>query len=113
MNAHAHLQAEPALRLEGLGHVPDRPLNAQSGVHRPAWTIFMGERCAEQRHDPVARVLVDRPLEAVHIGCNALEAAVNDLVDDLGVKLLGEGGKARHVSKQNGNLLALAFEGAA
>ena len=113
VDANAHLQAEPALGLERLGHVTDSTLNAQSGVHGPAWTIFVGERRAEQGHHPVARVLVDRALEAVHLGRDALEAAVDDVVHDLGVELLGEGGETRHVREQHRDLLALAFQGTA
>ena len=37
--------------------------------------------------------------------------AVDDLVDYLRVELLGQRGEARHVSKQDRNLLALAFQG--
>ena len=93
--------------------VADGALNTQGGVHRPAWTIFVRERRAEQGHDPVAGVLVDRALEAVHLGRDALEAAVDDVVYHFGVELLGERSETRHVGEQDGDLLTLAFEGAA
>jgi hypothetical protein len=111
VNANAHLQCEPTLGPEGLGDVPNSPLNAQRGVHGPARAVFVGERCAEEGHHSIARVLVDRPLEAVHLSGDALEAAVDDLVHHLGVELLGEGGEAHHVSEQDGDLFAFAFEG--
>jgi hypothetical protein len=41
-------------------------LERQSGVTRALRVVFVGDRCTEQRHDPVAGVLVDRTLEAVH-----------------------------------------------
>src|SRR2546428_12457294 len=69
-----------------LAIISGSPSNSSSGVHRPAWTIFMRHRRTEQRHDPVARVLVDRALEAVHLGCNAFETAVDDVVHDLRVE---------------------------
>src|SRR5262249_17468969 len=51
--------------------------------HGPAWTVFVGNGCAEQGHHPVAGVLIDRALEAVHLRCDAFEAAVDDLVHEL------------------------------
>ena len=59
----------------------------------------MRQRCAEQGHHAVARVLVDRAVEAVYFRRDALEAAVDDLVHDLGVELLGEGGEASYVGE--------------
>ena len=113
VQANAHLQAEPALGLEGLGHVTDSALNAQGRVHGPAWTVFVRDGGAEQGHDPIAGVLVDRALEAVHLRRNTLEAAVDDLVHHFGVELLGECSEAGHVGEQDGDLLALAFQRAA
>jgi hypothetical protein len=66
---------------------------------------------AEEGHDPVARVLVDRPLEAVHALGEDLEEALQDGVPLLGIELLGELHGALHVRKQDGHLLAFAFEG--
>src|SRR5438105_2106996 len=113
VDAYAHLQAESTLGLERLGHVTESALNAQSGVYRPAWTIFVGERCAEQGHDPVARVLIDRPLEAVHLRRNMLEAAIDEVVHVLGIELLGEGGETRHIGEQYRDLFAFPFQGTA
>ncbi len=58
----------------------------------------------------VARVLVDRPLEAVHAVGEDLEEAVHDPVPVLGVDLLGEIHRALHVGEEHRHLLALAFE---
>jgi hypothetical protein len=46
----------------------------------------------------------------VHLGGNAFEAAVDDVVHDLGVELLSERGETRHIGEQHGDLLALAFQ---
>jgi hypothetical protein len=88
-------------------------LNPQRGVHRPAGTIFVRQRGAEQGHHAVTRVLVDRALETVHLGCNALEAAIDHVMDHFRIELLGERGEAGHVGKEDGHLLAFAFERAA
>src|SRR5215471_7743614 len=93
----AHLQAEPAFRLDGLGHITDGALNTQSGVHRPARTVFVRNGRTEQGHDSVTRVLVDRAFEAVYLRRDALKAAVDDVVHHLGIELLGEGGETSHV----------------
>src|SRR5262249_19428432 len=113
VNTNTHLQAESTLALEGLGHVTNRVLNAQSGVHGPAGTIFVGERRTEEGHDPVARVLIDRPLEAVYLGGGTPEAGVNDRMHACGIELRGEGGQARHVREQHCHLFPLAFESTA
>jgi hypothetical protein len=55
-------------------------------------------------------VLVDRALEAVHLGGEVLEAAIDDLVHDLRIELFSEGGEVGHIGEQHGNLTALPFE---
>jgi hypothetical protein len=75
--------------------------------------VLVRDRCSEQSHDAVARVLVDRPLEAMHALSEDLEEAVHDLVPLFGVDLLGEVHRPLHVGEQHRHLLALAFDGAA
>src|SRR5262249_34474867 len=113
VDANPHLQAEPALGPERLGHITDGALDTPRGGYSPAWAIFVSNGGTEQRHDPIAGVLIDRPFKLVDLGRNALEAAVDDLVHDLRIELLSEGGKASHVSKQDRDLLTFAFESAA
>jgi hypothetical protein len=113
VDANAHLQAEPALGMQRLGRVTDGALNTQGGVYRSAWAVFVRQRRTEQGHHPVARVLVDGTLEAVHFRRDALEAAVDDVVYHFRVELLGECGEAGHIGEQDGNLLALTFQCAA
>src|SRR5262249_3851995 len=49
-------------------------------------------------------------LEAMHLGCDVRKAAIDDIVHDLRIELLGEGGEAGHVGKQDGDLLALTLK---
>ena len=96
-----------------MGDVADGALNAQSRVHGPTWAVFVRDGRTEQGHDPITRVLVDGAFETMHLSRNTLKAAVDEVVHDLGIELLGERGEAGHVGEQDGDLLALAFEGAA
>src|SRR5262249_54156314 len=51
-----------------------------------------------------------RALEAMHLGRNPLEAAVDDAVHFLGVAFLGEAREAREVGEEHGDLAALTLE---
>src|SRR5262245_25062312 len=73
--------------------------------------ILVRDRGAEERHDPVAGVLVHRPLEPVHAVGEKLKEAVQDGVPSLGIDLLGEFHRALHVGEEDRHLLALALEG--
>jgi hypothetical protein len=82
-------------------------------VARPLGVILMRDRRAEQRHDSIARVLVDGAFEAVNALGEDREEAVHDLVPLFGIELLGQVHRSFHVSKEDRHLLAFAFEGAA
>jgi hypothetical protein len=112
VEADAHLQAEAALSLHLLAVFPQGALNSQGRMHRPPWAIVVGDRGPEQCHYAIAGVLVDRALQAVHLGGDPREAAVDDLVHDLGVELLGHGREARHIGEKDGDLATLPFQGA-
>ena len=72
---------------------------------RPGVDCLRGRAGTEQRHDPIARVLVDRALEAVHLAVDALEAAVDDVVPDLpGSSCSARVVKPAYVSEQDGDL---------
>ena len=73
--------------------------------------ILMGERGAEERHDPVAHHLVDGALVAVDRLHHVLEDGVEELARLLRVTVGEELHRALEVCEQNRNLLALAFEG--
>ena len=52
--------------------------------------ILVGDGRAEERHDPVARVLVHAPLEPVHAVGQDLEEAIENHVPLLGIDLARE-----------------------
>src|SRR5213594_618043 len=90
--------------------VRDGALDAERRVHGAARAVLVGDRRPEEGHDAVTRVLVDCSLEAMHLGRDALEAAVDDAVDLFGVELLGEAREPGYVREQHGHLAALALQ---
>ena len=84
----------------------------QRGVAGALRVIFVGNRCAEERHDSIASVLIDRPLEAVHALGEDREETIHDPVPLLGIELLGEIHRPLHVGEEHRHLFALALDGA-
>jgi hypothetical protein len=66
VEAHPDREADPALALELLHVPPQFLLQVQRRVTGTLRMILVRDRRAEQRHDPVAGVLVDRALEAMN-----------------------------------------------
>ena len=64
----------------------------------------------EERHDAVARVLVDRAFEAVHAFRQNLKKLLENAMPLFGAELFGEFHRALHICEENSDLLALAFE---
>ena len=89
----------------------ERVAQPERRVARALRVVLVGDRCPEQRHDPVAGVLVDRALEAVHAVGQDLEEALQDAVPLLGIELLRQLHRALHVGEEHGHLLALALQG--
>jgi hypothetical protein len=85
----------------------------ERGVAGALRVVLVRDRRAEEGHDAVAGVLVDRALEAMDPLGEELEEAVHDPVPCLGVELLGEAHRALHVGEEHGHVLALALEGGA
>ena len=79
-----------------------------AGSHR---MVLVGERRAEEGHDPVAHDLVDRALVAVDGLHHPLEDGVEELARLLGVAVGEELHRALQVGEEHRDLLALAFEG--
>ena len=100
-----------ALHLAGVGG--ERVAELERRVAGALRMILVSDRRAEQRHDAVAGKLVDETLEVLDTLGEDVEEALHDLRPRLGVHLLGELHRALHVREQHGDLLALAFEGAA
>jgi hypothetical protein len=73
--------------------------------------ILMGDWRSEQRHDPVAGVLVYGAFETVNPICEQTEEPIHDFVPLFGAHLRGELDRSFHIRKQHRHLLALAFEG--
>ena len=86
-------------------------LHVERGIARPHGVVLVGERRAEERHDPVAHDLVDRALVAVDGLHHPLEHRVEELPRLLGVAVGEQLHRALQVGEEHGDLLALAFEG--
>ncbi len=88
-----------------------RLLHPQRGITRAHRVILVGERRAEQRHDPVAHHLVHRAFVAMDGLHHVLEDGVEDLARLLGIAFSEELHRALEIGEQHRHLLALAFEG--
>ena len=73
--------------------------------------VLVRDRCAEQRHDAVAGELVDEALEALDAVGEDAEEALHDPRERFRIELPGQLHRALHVGEQDGDLLALAFDG--
>jgi hypothetical protein len=109
-DAHGQL---PAARANQFGAALLEPaLDPDRRHDRPARVILVGDRRAEQRHEPVAKELIDRPFVLVHLGERQLEEPVQEAVHRLGPQLLGHWSRVRNVAEEHCHLLPLSFEGA-
>jgi hypothetical protein len=70
--------------------------------------VLVGERRAEQRHDPVAHHLVHGALVTVDGFHHLLEDLVEDAARLLGIAVREQLHRALHVGEEHGDLLALA-----
>jgi hypothetical protein len=110
VDPHARREADAVLALH-LGRVArDLVSQAERRVACPLRMVLVRDGRPEQRHDAVARVLVDGALEAVHAVGQDREEAIEDPVPLLRVELAGQLHRPLHVGKQHRDLLALAFE---
>jgi hypothetical protein len=99
----AHLLGIPAQgRLHGQGRI-----TGADGV------ILVANGGTEERHDAVAQHLVHRALIAVHRVHHVVQSGIEELLGGFGVKVLDQCGGVCDVGKQDGHLLAFAFEGRA
>ncbi len=92
---------------------PERARDPERGQRGAARVVLVGDRRAEERHEPVAEELVDRAFVAMHLGERGLEEAAEEDVHALGAEPLGQRGRADHVAEEHGDRLALALERAA
>ena len=108
---HADLDGHPVRAEDTLRVLRDRLLHPQRRVARPHGVVLVGERRAEERHDPVAHHLVDGALVAVDGLHHPFEHRVEELARLLGVAVGEQLHRALEVGEEHGDLLALAFEG--
>ena len=88
-----------------LGDVVEHLQSRVTGAPR---VILVGDRGAEDGHDPVTGELVDGSLKALHRVGQDREEALHDLAPLLRVLPLGEVHRAAHVGEEHRYLLALA-----
>ena len=86
-------------------------LHPQRGVARPDGVILVGERRAEEGHDPVAHHLVDGALVPVHGRHHELDHRIEDLARVLGIAVGEELHRALQIGEQHGDLLAFPLDG--
>ncbi len=79
----------------------DRLLHAQRRPHGPLGVVLVGDRGTEQSEDRVTDDLVDLASERDHIGHEALEAVVDQVLQRLGIHRLGEPGETDQVGEQD------------
>src|SRR4030095_7953883 len=76
--------------LDLAAQIAHRALDSERRVDGATRAVLVGDGRAEERHDTVAGVLVDRALESVDFRRDRFEATIHDLMDVLGVPTLGE-----------------------
>jgi hypothetical protein len=107
----ADADREAVLPADPLGVSPHRLLHAQRRIAGPDRVILVRHRRAEERHDPIAHHLVDRPLVTVDGLNHAFEHRVEELPGLFGVAVGEQLHRALQVCEEHRHLLALAFEG--
>jgi hypothetical protein len=113
IESHAYGEAESPCTFQLRGVSAKFVPQMQGRVAGTPGVILVGDGRPEDRHDPIAGELIDRPLETVHAVGEDLEEAVHDPIPLFWIDLLAELHRALHVSEEHRHLLPLAFEGAA
>ena len=104
-----HVHAVRVARLLRVAH--HQLLHPERRIARPDGVVLVGERRAEQRHDPVAHDLVHRALVAMDRVHHVLEHRIEELARVLGIAVGQQFHRTLQVREQHGDLLALAFQG--
>ncbi len=86
-------------------------LHPERRVAGPHGVVLVGQRRAEERHDPVAHHLVHRALVAVDGLHHPFEHRIEDLTRLLGVTVGEQLHRALEVREEDRHLLALALQG--
>ena len=83
--------------------------DGECGARSPRHVVAMRDGGAEQRHDAVADVLVDRAAVALDDGVDGAEETAEQRLGVLGAKLRGHGGETDQVHEQDRHLASLAL----
>ena len=110
VESHAHRQGRPVAPCQLGGERGQLVAQRQRRVTGALGVVLEPQRRAEQRHDAIAGVLVDGPLEAVHALGEEVEEAIEQAMPGLGAEPLGEQHRVLDVGEQHRHLLALALE---
>ena len=89
VETHPDREVESTAEAQFVGVAAQRLLEVERRVAGALRVVLMGDGRAEERHDTVAGELGDRPLEAMHALGEERSEALHDLVEDLGIDLLG------------------------
>ncbi len=106
--------AEAQIQIARLGKLPavglERRLDVQRGASGALRVILVGDRRPEEREEPVAEELGDRPLVTMDLVQHQIERALQDRPHVLRVEPLGHRRRSDHVGVEHGDLLALPLE---
>ena len=112
----ARVQTDTDLHLDAMG-APDRfaialhrLLHAERGVAGAHRMVLVGQRRAEERHDPVTHNLVDGAFVAVNGFHHVFEDGVEELARLLGIAVGKQLHRPLQIGEEDRDLLALALQ---
>ena len=103
--------AQEDLRRLVRGEIFERVLHLQRRAHAALGVVFVRERHTEDRDDRVTDDLVELSAERAHVGDEALERAIHEVLHVLGIGGLRERGESDDVGHQHSDEPALIGSG--
>ena len=110
VDAHPHSELDAVHPSHVLRERLELALDRERSAERAMGVVLVGDRRPEERHDAVAKELIDRPFVAVHRVQDHLEGAIHDGVDFLRVEALGHRREARHVREHHGDAFSFPLQ---
>jgi hypothetical protein len=110
VDADANLEVEAARHPQLVLQLAQLAPHVERCVAGALRMVLVCDRSAEQGHDAVAGILIDRALVAVDAVRQHLEEAIQDGVPLLRIEPPGELHRPLHIRKEHRHLLALTFE---
>jgi hypothetical protein len=110
---HADAEFEALMPSHLFGIIPHRRLHGQRRIAGTDRMIFMGNRRAKQGHNAVAQDLIHGTLKAVYGVHHDVDSGIKQLLGSFWIEVFDQLGGVFDVGKQDGDVLAFAFEGAA